>query len=64
MDIAVVKTRLTWYAIALTLALTMPANAAERADKILSGCKIMLGHLAENKEPPARGGGTRRSVLG
>ena len=56
-------TRLTWYAIALTLALTMPANAAERADsaadradKILSGCKIMLGHLAENKEPPARGG--------
>jgi hypothetical protein len=61
-------TRLTWYAIALTLALTMPANAAERADsaadradKILSGCKIMLGHLAENKEPPARGGG--RDVL-
>ena len=58
----------------LTLALTMPASAAERADsaadradKILSGCKIMLGILAENKQPPAgtiMGGGDATFCLG
>jgi Rap1a immunity proteins len=43
---------MTRYAVAILLALTLSASAAERADKILSGCKIILGILA-NKESPA-----------
>jgi hypothetical protein len=43
---------MTRYAVAILLALTLSASAAERADKILSGCKIMLGILT-NKESPA-----------
>jgi hypothetical protein len=40
---------MTKFAVAILLALTMPASATERADKILSGCKIMFGILAEKK---------------
>jgi hypothetical protein len=45
--------KLCRYAVAILLALTIPASATESADKILSGCKIMFGILAENKRPPA-----------
>jgi hypothetical protein len=51
----------------LLLALTMPASAQDRADKILSGCKIMFGILAEKKVPPegtVMGGGDATFCLG
>jgi Ssp1 endopeptidase immunity protein Rap1a len=55
------------FGVAILLALTMPASATDRADKILSGCKIMFGILAENKAPPAgtaMGGGDATFCLG
>jgi hypothetical protein len=59
---------MTKFAVAILLALTMPASATERADKILSGCKVMFGILAEQKDPPAgtgpMGGGDATFCLG